>query len=393
MTGAGGDCFVLYLRRREEHGDRPQRLRLCAGGPVERGHGGTAASEQRRRRHGAGRGRRLVQACEGYGTRPLEELFRPAIAPRRGRLPCPGARRLGPCERSPAAGAQSCRGAHLPLPAGRAPLPGERLTHAQLARTLSAIARKGRSAFYEGEVAEDIVDTLRGLGGAHSLDDMAGYRANYVEPISTEFAGHRILECPPNGQGVIALLLLNILRHAIAAHAPESDADSSTLSPRRRSSPMRCGTPALADERHLPRPVADLLSEERSARLARLRSARRRCPPSRPIRHGQQHHVSLRRRPLRELHLLHQLALLRLRQLHPGAEIGRAPEQSAGMCFSLVPGAPEPHRRRASAPSHDHPGHDHGRRRPARRAVRGDGRRLPGDRPCGLHRQDCCCAV
>jgi gamma-glutamyltranspeptidase/glutathione hydrolase len=148
--------------------------------------------------------------------------------------------------------------------------------HAQplLARTLAAITERGREAFYEGEVAEDIVATLRSRGGAHSLDDMAGYRSLYTTPIETSFAGHRIVECPPNGQGVIALLLLNILGEAATAFPPRSEADWIHLLAEATKLAYRVRDEVLADERHIGEPVASLLDPERSRALARSITAR-----------------------------------------------------------------------------------------------------------------------
>ncbi len=94
---------------------------------------------------------------------------------------------------------------------GRAPRTGEVFKSPALARTLRLIAAKGRKGFYEGPVAEDMVATLNAHGGLHTLDDFAATKANYVEPVRTRYRGRDILEIPPNGQGITALLMLNIL--------------------------------------------------------------------------------------------------------------------------------------------------------------------------------------
>ncbi|MGI9507548.1 MAG: gamma-glutamyltransferase family protein, partial [Geminicoccaceae bacterium] len=80
-----------------------------------------------------------------------------------------------------------------------------------LAATLEKIADDGRDAFYAGEVMEDMLAYLQSRGGLHTEADFAAVQGDYVQPISTDFRGYRVHECPPNGQGVIALLLLNIM--------------------------------------------------------------------------------------------------------------------------------------------------------------------------------------
>jgi len=94
---------------------------------------------------------------------------------------------------------------------GRAPLPGEVFHNAGLARTFEAIASGGASAFYQGEVAESIVAVMKEAGGCLSTDDLASHVSTWEEPISVTYRGLRVYECPPNGQGITALIALNIL--------------------------------------------------------------------------------------------------------------------------------------------------------------------------------------
>jgi gamma-glutamyltranspeptidase/glutathione hydrolase len=94
---------------------------------------------------------------------------------------------------------------------GRAPKPGEVFRQPNLARTLRTLATGGRDAFYKGEVGKAIVDYCSKNGGFITMDDLAGIKADWVEPISTNYRGYTVYEIPPNGQGITALIALNIL--------------------------------------------------------------------------------------------------------------------------------------------------------------------------------------
>jgi len=104
--------------------------------------------------------------------------------------------------------------------AGKLPTAGENFRQPALAATLRAIAEKGRSAFYEGAVAEDIVATLNTKGGLHDLSDFSEHSGEYVNPIHSTFRGYDVFELPPNGVGAIALLLINMLEALPIAGAP-----------------------------------------------------------------------------------------------------------------------------------------------------------------------------
>ena len=83
----------------------------------------------------------------------------------------------------------------------------------QLANTLEIIAEKGRAGFYEGEVAKTIADFIQAQGGFLTYEDLANFNSEWVEPVSTNYRGYDVWELPPNGQGMVALQILNILEN------------------------------------------------------------------------------------------------------------------------------------------------------------------------------------
>jgi gamma-glutamyltranspeptidase/glutathione hydrolase len=93
---------------------------------------------------------------------------------------------------------------------GRAPRKGERFRNPTLARTFRTVAEGGVDAFYKGEIASRIAETVQRAGGVMTADDLAAHYATWETPISTAYHGVRVWECPPNGQGLAALLALNV---------------------------------------------------------------------------------------------------------------------------------------------------------------------------------------
>ena len=94
---------------------------------------------------------------------------------------------------------------------GRGPEAGEIFRNAGLARTLQIIAGGGKGAFYEGAIAEDVAAVLQSVGGCMTTADLAGHQSTWEQPASVVFGDFRVHECPPNGQGLTALLALNLL--------------------------------------------------------------------------------------------------------------------------------------------------------------------------------------
>ena len=96
---------------------------------------------------------------------------------------------------------------------GERPKNGDRYRNPALADTYRAIAKKGREGFYEGEVAQTITTFIKEQGGFLSLEDLSSHHSQWVEPVSVNYRGYDVWELPPNGQGIAALQLLNILEN------------------------------------------------------------------------------------------------------------------------------------------------------------------------------------
>jgi len=112
---------------------------------------------------------------------------------------------------------------------GRGPKAGEIFRNPGLARTFEAVARGGASAFYQGDIAESIVGVLKEAGGCMSLDDLASHVSTWEQPISVTYRGLRVYECPPNGQGITALIALNLLEGFELASLGASSAEKMHL--------------------------------------------------------------------------------------------------------------------------------------------------------------------
>lgn len=149
------------------------------------------------------------------------------------------------------------------------------------AEVLRRIARHGRAGFYEGEVAQDLIDSLRALGGSHTADDLAATACAYGEPVAGRFAGHELLEHPPNGQGATAILMLNILAQFDLAGLDPLGADRAHLEAEAAKLAYDARDRFIADPEG-PAPIDRMLAPETAARLAGLIDMRRAAPAPDP---------------------------------------------------------------------------------------------------------------
>ena len=145
-----------------------------------------------------------------FGRLPMEELLAPAIQYATEGFPVTEV-----IARLWAAGAEIRKEypgfADVYMPGGKAPTKGEIFKNPALARTLTTIAKEGRDAFYTGEIARKIDTYMRQNGGFLRYEDLAAHTSNWVDPVSTDYRGYTVWELPPNGQGIAALQMLNIL--------------------------------------------------------------------------------------------------------------------------------------------------------------------------------------
>ncbi len=147
---------------------------------------------------------------ENYGTMSLAQVLVPAIQLAQHGFPVTEVIahtwQMNSAKLRPNAAA-----ARTYLRGGKAPEPGDVIVQPDLARTFRKIAEAGREVFYRGEIAEAIVACSEENGGLITMQDLSDHSSTWVTPISTNYHGYDVYECPPNGQGLVVLLALNIL--------------------------------------------------------------------------------------------------------------------------------------------------------------------------------------
>jgi gamma-glutamyltranspeptidase / glutathione hydrolase len=214
MTGIGGDCFVLVKPAGSE---TVTALNGSGRAPM-----GLSADDMRARGLtvvpvGGIESVTIPGAIDAFcalnaahGRLPLADLLAPAIRYAEDGVP------VAPRVASDWAGdVNHLKGAarDFYLLDGRAPKTGQIFRAPGQAHVLRAIAANGRAGFYEGEVAEDMVTSLRALGGTHTMDDFAATACIWGDPVTGSYRGQDLIEHGPNGQGATAILMLNILSH------------------------------------------------------------------------------------------------------------------------------------------------------------------------------------
>ncbi|MEW6178652.1 MAG: gamma-glutamyltransferase family protein [Chloroflexota bacterium] len=228
-TGLGGDCFALVYEAQS------RSVHALNGS----GRAPAALTLERLQHEGLGENLPPLHpytitvpgACaawcdlnERFGKLPLALIFEPAIRLAEQGFPVAPLtayywqRGVERCLKS------ALNGEELTIE-GRAPLPGEIFRNPGLAKTLKTIAEGGKSAYYEGQIAQAIVEIVQQAGGCLSEADLASHSSTWETPLSADYRSVRIWECPPNGQGLTALLALNLLSGFDLANLPPLSAE------------------------------------------------------------------------------------------------------------------------------------------------------------------------
>jgi gamma-glutamyltranspeptidase/glutathione hydrolase len=275
MNGLGGDLFVLYWEAKTG-----KLMGLNASGPAPRGlcpeflsrggwdtmptsgihtvtvPGAVDGWAKLHQRYGKLSWQQLFKAAIGYAelgfpvTEVIQEHWAVQATMKRLRTHLTSARVF--------------------LPNGKPPLEGDLFRNPELARAYRLLASEGPRALYEGEIAAAILNTSRPLGGTMTPDDLSSFSAEWVEPISIDYRGWRIYELPPNGQGMAALEMLNIMEASPAT----PDGPFTPAEMHKRIEAMKLAYSDVyrycADPRTCEVPITQLLSKEHARKRAAL---------------------------------------------------------------------------------------------------------------------------
>jgi gamma-glutamyltranspeptidase / glutathione hydrolase len=273
MNGLGGDLFLLYwdaksgrLYGLNASGWAPQGLTI----EFLKQHGITSMPEDGIHSvtvPGAVDG--WDKAHQRFGKLPWKVLFEPAIYYAENGFSVPeiiddfwviGRGRLKQTEEAQ----------RIFLPHGRPPTVGEKFSNPDLARALRLLAEKGPRGFYAGEIAKSILETSNSLGGTMQAGDLSEFSSEWVDPISIDYRGWKVYELPPNGQGMAALEMLNIM----ATTPADKQGPEGTVELHKKIEAMKLAYTDLyrynGDPRFASIPVRGLLSKEYAEQRADL---------------------------------------------------------------------------------------------------------------------------
>ncbi|HXW90019.1 MAG TPA: gamma-glutamyltransferase [Terriglobales bacterium] len=156
------------------------------------------------------------------------------------------------------------------LPNGVAPNVGDEFKNPALANSLRQVAEHGRDAFYNGPMTETMVNFLRAQGGTHTLEDFREFQPEWVDPISTTYRGWTVYELPPNGQGIAALAMLNIMEQFPVGQYAHNSADGLHVMIEAKKLAYADMYKYVGDPRFTPVPVKAMLSKDLATKRASL---------------------------------------------------------------------------------------------------------------------------
>ena len=157
---------------------------------------------------------------------------------------------------------------------GKAPAKGEIFKNPALANTLKAIAKDGRDAFYRGELTRKIDSFMQQNGGYLRFADFANHRSDWVEPVSADYKGYTLWELPPNGQGIAALQMLQIIKNFDLAAMGFNSPESIHIMVEAKKLAFEDRAKFYADADFKKQPIAGLISAEYGKERAKLISER-----------------------------------------------------------------------------------------------------------------------
>ena len=209
------------------------------------------------------------QLLSRFGTKKFPEVLEPAIHYARQGFPVPELDAAYWSEAEKLLKTDSNAAATF-LIDGRVPRLGEVFRNPDVAHSLELIAAQGRGGFYKGDIAQRILATSSRLGGSMSADDLAEFSSEWVEPISTIYRGWTVYEMPPNGQGIAALMMLNMMETFPLAKYGQNSTDALHAMIEAKKLAYADMYRYVADQKFSRVPVERMLSKDYAARRAKL---------------------------------------------------------------------------------------------------------------------------
>ena len=209
------------------------------------------------------------QLLSRFGTKKFPEVLEPAIQYARQGFPVPELDAAYWSEAEKLLKTESNAAATF-LIDGRVPRLGEVFRNPDVAHSLELIAAQGRDGFYKGDIAQRILATSSRLGGSMSADDLAEFSSEWVEPISTTYRGWTVYEIPPNGQGIAALMMLNMMERFPLAKYGQNSTDALHVMIEAKKLAYADMYRYVADPKFNRVPVEGMLSKDYAARRAKL---------------------------------------------------------------------------------------------------------------------------